>query len=465
MESEATKFLKGGKLAEGKTKIIWEDVDCDDCIIVENKPEITAHDDPAYTKRFEKKAEYATTTTCKIFELLNEAGIPTSFIKQLSPTEFLAKKCEMIPLEVVARRLAVGSFLKRHPEFTKKGERPHRFHRLVTEFFLKTTKGKVKVGDKEIDPELPLVDGKEGKKPLEDPLIDNPAEHEQEWRLFDPKKPDWEKNAVVGRSISVFEIFSKPRAGAKSPQEIIVQIDGINRQAFLLIEAAWAILGFLLIDWKIEFGWTIDGQLVIADVIDNDAWRLRDREFKEVSKQVFRDGGELDEVEAKYGYVANMVSQFRLPKQALVLWRGSDKDKFPEIFIKHPDGQPEIPGVKVIEVTASGHKSTNECLKKLEDILRDFPDGGVIVVKVGMSNGLGPVLASHSSWPVVAIPASAKEFPEDIWSSLRMPSDNPMATILSEANAVLYALNILAQKNPALYAIRQSEIEALDAGY
>jgi hypothetical protein len=40
-----------------------------------------------------------------------------------------------------------------------------------------------------------------------------------------------------------------------------------------------------------------------------------------------------------------------------------------------------------------------------------------------------------------------------------------MATILSDKNAALYALNILALKNPAAYMIRQLAIESLDTGY
>jgi phosphoribosylaminoimidazole carboxylase/phosphoribosylaminoimidazole-succinocarboxamide synthase len=60
---------------------------------------------------------------------------------------------------------------------------------------------------------------------------------------------------------------------------------------------------------------------------------------------------------------------------------------------------------------------------------------------------------------------NAKEFPDDVWSSLRLPSQNPMATVLSDKNAVLLALNILGQKNPAAYMERQFALEQLDTGY
>lgn len=441
----AGEFVRDNLLTEGKTKEISSVIDCPDKVIVKNKPKITAHDDPAYTKEFEMKAVYATTTTCKVFEFLNKAGIPTSFIKQLSPTEFLAKKCEMIPLEVIARRLAVGSYLNRHPELSKpEGERPHRFHRLVTEFFLKTKDGKI-IGNNAIDLKLPLVEGKEGTKSLEDPLIKDPKL--STWHLYNPKKPAWAEGGELKDSV-IDSGFIRGNIDA---------IDEFNRETFLLLEGAWAILGFLLVDFKIEFGWTTNGQLVISDVIDNDSWRLLDRKFREVSKQVFRDGGSLDEVEINYSHVAKMVSQFRLPKQVIVVWKGSASDKSPE--------SPLVSGVDYIEVILSGHKQTQACLQKLEELQRDYPDGGVIIVPVGMSNGLGPILASHSSWPVIGVPVNVKEFSDDIWSSLRLPSQNPMATILSGKNAVLLALNILAQKNPAAYMVRQKAIEELDTGY
>ena len=90
------------------------------------------------------------------------------------------------------------------------------------------------------------------------------------------------------------------------------------------------------------------------------------------------------------------------------------------------------------------------------------PEGGVIIAMVGMSNGLGPMLAARTSWPVVTIPLTADENPLDIWSSLNVPSQVPLLMIMSKKNAVLAALNILAQKNPYAYMLRQYEIEKFD---
>jgi phosphoribosylaminoimidazole carboxylase/phosphoribosylaminoimidazole-succinocarboxamide synthase len=116
----------------------------------------------------------------------------------------------------------------------------------------------------------------------------------------------------------------------------------------------------------------------------------------------------------------------------------------------------------MVDIVLSGHKSPQQCLLKLEEVLTEFPEGGVILACVGMSNGLGPILSARTSWPVIGIPMTSEKFPEDVWSSLRMPSQVPMGTILSTKNAVLMALNVLAQKNPAAYAVRQLAIEELD---
>lgn len=62
------------------------------------------------------KAEISTTTTSAIFKILESCGISTSYYSSVegNNSAFLAYKCDMIPVEWVVRRVATGSFLKRH---------------------------------------------------------------------------------------------------------------------------------------------------------------------------------------------------------------------------------------------------------------------------------------------------------------------------------------------------------------
>ena len=62
------------------------------------------------------------------------------------------------------------------------GELPHRYDQLLVEFFLKTTDGQLKVGEKV------LVEGLDVKTGEEDPFIVNP--YDPVWKLFHSKKPD-----------------------------------------------------------------------------------------------------------------------------------------------------------------------------------------------------------------------------------------------------------------------------------
>ena len=140
-------------LAEGKTKQIYAiEGDARHCIVA-YKNTITAFDDPSFTKEFATKAKYSNMTTCRVFEMLARAGIPTAYVRQLNDTEFLAERCAMIPLEVVARRFAFGSYLKRYSEYAvpegamgtiAPSASPPRFEQPVVEFFRKKTKGGLK---------------------------------------------------------------------------------------------------------------------------------------------------------------------------------------------------------------------------------------------------------------------------------------------------------------------------------
>lgn len=426
---------KGKILIEGKTKIISLDEENSGMVIIGNKDDITKNDNPDETKVMTGKAELATTTTCAVFQLLKNAGIPVACEKQLSPTEFLAPKVEMILLEIIWRRYAVGSFLKRHPEFgVNEGELPHRFHSSVFELFLKTT-GKV-LKDK-LGNEL-------GTVTVDDPFIVNP--YESEWNLFHPKKPTWEDESDLQISVRANDILPKGVTVSK--------IEELLRRVGLVLERAWTQPRCHLIDFKIEMGVTANGQLVVADVIDADSWRLRDANWQELSKQLFRDNVDIDQIADKYALVARLVEQLWIPKQAIVVWRGSDTDSFPKM--------PAVSGIEIVDVVLSGHKSPRKCLCELEKILTRFPEGGVILACAGMSNGLGPTLSARTSWPVIGVAISSKEFPADAWSNLRTPSQVPMLTVMNIKNAILAALNILSQKNPAAYAERQLAIEKLD---
>ena len=164
------------------------------------------------------------------------------------------EKCEMIPVEFVMRRLATGGYLKRHSEV---GEGT-RFDDLVIEFFLKD--------DARHDP---LVTEKE--------LVD---------------------------------------AGTAS-QEELSEMKEVGVTVFEALEEAWARQDVVLVDLKIEFGRNTEGRLVVADVIDNDSWRLwpHGRREEMLDKQVYRELSEvtdegLREVLANYARVAEMTDKF-----------------------------------------------------------------------------------------------------------------------------------------------------------
>lgn len=100
-------------MIEGKTKIVHEIVGFADNCLLENKDRITAGDG-VKAHDLAGKAEISNSTNGKVFQILNSAGIPTAYVKRAGPKSFVSKKCEMVPIEWVTRRLATGSFLKRN---------------------------------------------------------------------------------------------------------------------------------------------------------------------------------------------------------------------------------------------------------------------------------------------------------------------------------------------------------------
>jgi len=226
----------------------------------------------------------------------------------------------------------------------------------------------------------------------------------------------------------------------------------IARQAFLVLEKAWQLQGGTLVDLKVEFGFDTKGNLLLADVIDNDSWRVLEG-GSYIDKQVYRDGGALDDVAAKYARVAEITGQFRVPRQRIILWRGSEKDKTDAFS----DALGELKDMMTV-VTCSIHKEPVNGAAILHRMVQEVPDT-VVIANIGRSNGAGPVLSAMSTIPVITVPASAKEFPDDVWSSLRAPSAVPVMTVLEPSNAVLAALQILSARNPRIYAKLRDEIE------
>ena len=235
------------------------------------------------------------------------------------------------------------------------------------------------------------------------------------------------------------------------------EIGTIALKTFLVLEKAWQLIGRRLADFKVEFGTNAEGALRLADVIDNDSWRVLD-DGSYIDKQLYRDGADLDTVIAKYRLVAELTGNFGLPRQQLILWRASKSDDmapFEEALASY-DAQ-EVCGVSI--VTCSLHKELIRAYEEINKLIQEVPDS-VVIAYCGRSNGAGPTLSAQVSVPVITVPANWREFPEDVWSSLRTPNDTPVATILDPKNAVLSALQILAMRNPRLYAelrIRQEE--------
>jgi phosphoribosylaminoimidazole carboxylase/phosphoribosylaminoimidazole-succinocarboxamide synthase len=413
----------GALVTEGKTKKIHQIAGSADLVTLVSKDDITAGDGAKHDI-ISGKSALANGTTCNVFRLLKACGIPVAFEEQDSATSFIAPKCRMLPYEVVTRREAHGSYLKRNPQFAK----GQLFPRLIVEFYLKTKdknwKGK------------PLV--------ADDPLMSY-TEGDSQIRLFNPAKPIQGQEPFLVLSTS--EVFEH-----KDEWKFFSEMQRVARRTFLALEKAWQLEGGTLVDLKVEFGFDTKGRLLLADVIDNDSWRVLEN-GSYIDKQVYRDGGALDDVVAKYRRVAEITSRFHVPRQRMILWRGSDKDKT-EAFSQALGELGDLMEV----VTCSVHKEPVAAAGTLHRMIQEVPDS-VVIAYIGRSNGAGPTLSAMSTIPVITVPASVKEFPEDVWSSLRAPSNVPVMTVLEPSNAVLAALQILSARNPRLYAQVRSEIE------
>ena len=121
----------GPRLAEGKTKLIFAHPADPALAIMVQKDAISAGDG-ARRDTVPGKGALSGRTAANVFAFLNRSGIATHFVAAPADAEMIVRRCAMIPLEVVMRRLATGSYLKRHAV-----EEGRRFDPVLVEFFLK----------------------------------------------------------------------------------------------------------------------------------------------------------------------------------------------------------------------------------------------------------------------------------------------------------------------------------------
>ncbi|HJT55741.1 MAG TPA: phosphoribosylaminoimidazolesuccinocarboxamide synthase [Ktedonobacteraceae bacterium] len=245
----------GPLLAEGKTKLMYAYPDDDNLAYMVSKDQITAGDG-ARRNELVGKSRWSTIATANVFRLLNDEEIATHFVEQINDTTLLVRRCRMLPVEQVMRRIATGSYLKRHPEVSE----GTRFDPVLVETFLKD--------DARHDPQI------------------------------------WEQDIIGMRLATATEISWMADQG---------------RRVFEVLEQAWASIDVTLVDLKIEFGRDAKNDLLVADVIDNDSWRLwpGGDKTRMLDKQVYRNlkevtSQDLQEVADRYALVADLTGKIKV---------------------------------------------------------------------------------------------------------------------------------------------------------
>lgn len=106
-------------LYEGKAKKVYTTED-PDILIVDYKDDATAFNG-LKKGTIVGKGVINNRMTNRVFQLLEKEGVPTHLVEELSDRETAVKKVEIVPLEVIIRNVAAGSFSKRLgvPEGTK----------------------------------------------------------------------------------------------------------------------------------------------------------------------------------------------------------------------------------------------------------------------------------------------------------------------------------------------------------
>lgn len=257
-------FISLTKLAEGKTKIIYENPEDEKTVFMVFKDDITAGDGVKHDI-IKGKALVDWRTNRDIFELLNLKGVRTHYISSPQEKVVLVKKLDRkINLEVVSRRIAAGSILK----WGNKTEGT-RFDPVITQFHYKDD-------------------------PLHDPMLD--------------------------------ETYINYIVRAKGGKEY-AEMQRINTEVFLHLERAFAYFDTQLVDMKLEYG-IIEDSIYLIDEITGGSFRLwpyahknpnlkQPNILKELNpegrldKDTYRMGENINKVLTKFEAIAEVTAKFR----------------------------------------------------------------------------------------------------------------------------------------------------------
>lgn len=288
---------KGAEVARGKTKVLYEQPGQPDVLVVSQLDNISARDGERRDV-IAGKGRIAAKTTARVFRLLNLASLPTHYLsggEDDDDNEMLVRRAQMIPLEVVTRGVAAGSLVKRKPGIMRGALIVPR----LIEFFLK-----------------------------------DDAHHD----------PQIEPDEIVARGIA-------------TPQEVAAMSE-LARMTYEILAHAWRRRDTLLVDMKVEFGRLTGGEgkgsLVIADVIDNDSWRVwpQGREDLMLDKQMYRNletvrPEDLQRIRLAYEQVAEAAGTFPLmrPGMVAVIADGREHVDYANA-ITHAIGQFGLPNVR-----------------------------------------------------------------------------------------------------------------------
>lgn len=229
---------KTEQLYEGKAKKVFL-TDVEDILIVDYKDDATAFNGKKKGTII-GKGVINNKMSNVVFAMLEANGIPTHLVKELSDRETAVKKVNIIPLEVIVRNIAAGSFSKR-------------------------------MGIKEGTAlKHPIIEFSYKSDPLDDPFIND--------------------DYALALDIAT--------------QDEINTIKAYTRQINELMKEYFFKAGMKLIDFKLEFGKTSDGKIVLADEISPDTCRLWDVNTNEkLDKDRFRR--DLGNVEGAYNEVCD----------------------------------------------------------------------------------------------------------------------------------------------------------------